>query len=631
MNFEDVAVVDFETDKINSRPEFPPKPVGVAIRWPGGNREYCAWGHPEKNNCDIATARAKVKDAYGCKSVVFHHGAFDMDVAECHLGLKPPNKWDDTLFLAFLKDPYTQELGLKPLAERDLKMPADDRDALKDWILANVRPGGRKCPPTKWGEHISKAPGNLVGKYAISDVDMTHGLFEAYYPEIRKRGMLDAYRREIKCAPITMEMERSGIRVHRKRLAQFQDVMEKFDADMVRGIAKKLRINPKDLKSEDNKKGFNLNSGDQLGEALLKAGKLDSVIKTATGKISTKIANLRSTCNDKDLLNMMSVHSVAEKYLSTFIRPWREQAAKSGGRILPKFNQTRGYNEGGGGARSGRFSSSDPNMQTVSSNVEDSQNKDTLLLFQDLLKKEYQYEFLGLRDFFIPDEDTVMICIDFNQQELRMLAHFEKGVLMRAYLENPDLDIHTYCQKLVKDAIGIEFPRKHIKITVFGIVYGMGVEKLAGRLEVDKDTAKKVKDGIITAVPGIKRLIKEMRYLADHDEPLVTWGGREYFCEEPRFDAKTGQWREYGYKMLNYLIQPSAADYTKQSMINVHERVSEARIALQVHDELVVMAPHRRYGPLIQEAMCDNELDVPMTTEAKYSTTTWARAAKLAA
>jgi DNA polymerase I-like protein with 3'-5' exonuclease and polymerase domains len=79
--------------------------------------------------------------------------------------------------------------------------------------------------------------------------------------------------------------------------------------------------------------------------------------------------------------------------------------------------------------------------------------------------------------------------------------------------------------------------------------------------------------------------------------------------------------------MLNYKIQPSAADCTKAGMINVRRDVPQVRIAIQVHDELVCMAPHKKYGPRIAAAMCDVKFRVPMLAEPKYSTTSWARAA----
>jgi len=619
----ETSTIDFETGRIDNRPQYPPKPVSAAIRWPSGEKEFLAWGHPEGNNCDIATARSKIKDAYQADRVLFHHGAFDMDVAECHLGLKPPKRYDDTLFQAFLLDPHAPELDLKGLAAKELDLPPEEQDNLRDWILENVK--GAK--PTKWGEHIDKAPAHIVKPYALGDVDRTYRLDKKMRPEVERRGMTEAYERELKCVPITLEMERSGVRIDVKRLKKATSVFEELDRDILRRIAKKLRLDPKAMKSDANPKGFNLNSGAQLADAMMRAGKLDRIARTPTGKVSTKIANLRDGCNDPLLLDLLAMRSVANKNLNSFMHPWLEQCEITGDRLLPKFNQVRGYDEGGGGARSGRYSSSDPNLQNISANVDESKNKEVLLKMQAFLKEEYDYQFIGLRDFIIPDENTVMICVDYDQQELRILAHFEEGVLMRAYLENPSLDVHEFCRGLVKDLTGLDFPRKAIKTVVFGLIYGMGVDKLAIGMDSDRKTAKLVRDGILDAVPGIRRLMKDLKRLANHDKPLRTWGGREYYCEEPKYSEKFKRWMTFEYKMLNYKIQPSAADVTKQGMINVKEQVPEARIAVQVHDELVAMAPHEKYGKRIARAMCDMKFNVPMTATAKTSRTSWARAA----
>lgn len=609
---EAITTVDFETEKIEKRPVYPPRPVGVAIQTPDRKSEYLAFGHPSGNNSTYADARKALHRA--CQGrVLFHNAAFDQDVLACSFGLAP-RRIEDTLYLGFLDNPHG-ELSLKPMAAHYLNMPPDEQEALRDWIIDNV-PGARR-KKMKWGEFISEAPGDIVAPYAIGDVERTRAVFDHLHPKIVKRGMLGAYEREIELTPLTMEMEHSGVRIDVPGLKNALRAFEELDAKLLKRIHRKLRVG----------KDFNLNSPKQLSEALLNAGKLDAIIKTKSGGVSTKVDSLNKTCNDKELLQLLSVHSVLEKYTSSFMRPWILQAEQTNGRLLPTFNQCRGRDEGGGGTRSGRYSSSDPNLQTVAANIEDSKNREVLLLMQDWLRKECNLDFVGLRDFFLPDEGSVMVCIDYNQQELRILAHFEQDVLMRAYLENPLLDIHTFCQQLVKKVTGIEFPRKYIKVTVFGIVYGMGVDKLAQQLGVETSVAKQVRDGIYAAIPGIRALQKELRRLADRDKPLRTWGGREYFCEEPRFDEKRRKWMSFEYKMLNYLIQPSAADCTKEGMRNVRIAVPDSRIAIQVHDELVCMAPSKAHGKRIAEAMCDIKMNVPMVAEPKYSTTTWARAA----
>ena len=612
------TVIDFETKKIESRPKYPPRPVGMAIREPStGRSEYLAFAHPSGNNCTFWEARRRYAEACARGPIIYHNAAFDIDVGEMAFGVKPAT-FHDTLYLGFLVDPYAQGLHLKVLADKHLGMPNTEQAELDAWILANIPEAKRR--KARLGEFIGECPGDIVEAYGMGDTDRTWGLYEHFYPEVKRRGMLPAYERELALTTTTMEMERSGVRVDMNRLKDGLFAFETLAEQVIRRIHRKLRVG----------KDFNLNSPKQLSEALIRMDKLDAIVRTAKGNVSTTVKVMRKTCNDPELLNLLSVYSVLDKYITSFMRPWIEQGEMTDGRILPTFNQVRGRSEeGGGGARSGRYSSSNPNLQNVATNAEESANAATLLMMRDWLKAQCSYEFIGLRDYILPDEDSVMICVDYNQQELRIFAHFEQDVLMRAYIADPTLDVHTFCQQLVKKVMGVEFPRKYIKVTVFGILYGMGVDKLAAQLEVSRKIAKQVRDGIYAAIPGIRKLQRLLRSLADRDKPLTTWGGREYFCEAPVYNKKTKSWMTFEYKMLNYLIQPSAADCTKQAMLNVREAVPQARIAIQVHDELVCMAPSHKYGPRIAEAMGRVKMRVPMYAEPKYSTASWARAKKL--
>lgn len=619
-----VSTVDFETEPIDVRPHYPPRPVSVAIREANGRNTFYSWGHPEGNNCHVETAREHLRDVYRSDRVLFHNSAFDLDVGEVHLSLRPPaHKVEDSLYLSFLKDPHEETIALKPLGEKYLDREPDERDELRDWILDHIPAAKKK--PTSWANYICQAPGTIVEPYALEDNELAYAIWDKFRPEIIERGMFPAYERELALTSTTLEMERSGVRVDMLRIREAIIVFTKFELAIRKKVAKRLKI------GEDfNEKGkpFNMGSPQQLSRALLAAGKLDAIVKTDAGNISTKISVLQDTCNDKKLVDMLAVHSVVKKYLTSFLHPWLEQAETTGGRILPTFNQVRGRTEdGGGGARSGRYSSSNPNLQNISANVEDSKNKIILELMQKWLRELYAYEFIGLRDFILADEDSILISVDYNQQELRLLAHFEEGSLAEAYKADPKLDVHSYIQNLIKKLTGVLYERKFIKIAVFGIIYGMGLDKLALMLGETKDTAKAVRDGVFKAVPGLRDIMDDLKRLARKDKPLVTWGGRQYFCEEPKFVKRFKKWMSFEYKMLNYKIQPSAADVTKQGMIQVRERLPQVRLAIQVHDELVCMAPNKKYGPRIAEAMCDMKFNVPMTAEAKYSTTSWARAA----
>lgn len=181
-----LIALDFESEAIDTRPKYPPRPVGLAIYADGDLPRYLAWGHPVQNNCNILEATdtlenilANVDDEY-----VFHNAPFDCSIIEEQLGLHVP--WErvhDTMLQAFLIDPFG-ELSLKPLAEQLLGEPPSEQEAVRDWL---VRSGICRANDKSWGAHISKAPGDLVGTYAIGDVRKTMKLYKYFKAEIERR------------------------------------------------------------------------------------------------------------------------------------------------------------------------------------------------------------------------------------------------------------------------------------------------------------------------------------------------------------------------------------------------------------------------------------------------------------
>ena len=164
------AVLDFESDAIEPRPHFPPRPVGLALLIEGNPPQYISWGHPSGNNGTEARAKALTATVMQqCDVLICHNAPFDLSIVEEKWGLTVPwDKVQDTMVMAFIDDPHG-ELSLKPLAEQHLGEPPTERDAVKDWLVSHG-----VCRDSKgWGAHIAKAPGTLVGEYAIGDVTRT--------------------------------------------------------------------------------------------------------------------------------------------------------------------------------------------------------------------------------------------------------------------------------------------------------------------------------------------------------------------------------------------------------------------------------------------------------------------------
>ena len=178
-----LIALDFESEAIENRPKYPPEPVGLAIMPDGGAGEYLAWGHPAENNCTRNEAWHRLKELLIEPSYefVFHNAPFDCSIIEEKMKLVVP--WDrihDTMLLAFLADPFG-ELSLKPLAEKLLGEPPTEQEAVRDWL---VRHNVCRANDKSWGAWISKAPGKLVGTYAIGDVERTLELYHYFMKEM---------------------------------------------------------------------------------------------------------------------------------------------------------------------------------------------------------------------------------------------------------------------------------------------------------------------------------------------------------------------------------------------------------------------------------------------------------------
>lgn len=653
MKMPSPTVVDFETMGIESRPDYPPVPVGVSIKPCGKKARYYAWGHLNgKNNSTKEQAIEALRKAYeNASGILCHHGKFDIDVAEVHMGLTVPpwQRLHDTTFLLFLDDPNQMQVGLKPAAERLLGQPPEEQDAVRDWLLENqpvegVKIGHSDKSKEPFGKYIAYAPPEIVGPYANGDCERTEALFKHLYPSIVARDMLGAYDRERRVMPVLLGMERQGVRVD---VAKLRTDISSYRETMVRvetWILKRIGV-PE----------FNIGSPDQLVEALTTAGLLDMgrVTFTATGKVSTAKGKLDNACSDKQLSSVLRYRAALHTCLSTFMVPWLAVAERSGGFVYTNWNQIKGD---GKGARTGRLSSN-PNFQNMPKEFDplfmewaliDATGKAEILIAKKLPKLPWKtLPRLPLcRGYIIPyEKGHVLIGRDFSQQEPRILAHFEDGPLMERYLEDPWTDMHEYAKEHLEATFKRPFARRPVKNVGLGIIYGQGVPSLAERNGWDIAETKQALDAILALYPGLEVLRKDMKYRARAKLPARTWGGREFMCEPPRIIKN--KFKTFDYKMINTLVQGSAADDTKEAMIRtmdhfleqlVHSKQTMAsfidrmvscpwKMLLQVHDELVISVPAADLV-LAQEWLRDMmesvEFDVKVLTEGSWSADNWA-------
>ncbi len=337
---------------------------------------------------------------------------------------------------------------------------------------------------------------------------------------------------------------------------------------------------------------------------------------TEKGNASVSAESL-ATVMPKKLAHEFEVRSQIAVCLQTFMRPWMAQASETGGTFHVKFNQVRGDYHGGSaiGARTGRLSCS-PNFQ----NVIRSDKDERVPRLRDYVGRG-QYALLGQRDA--------------SQQELRCLAHYEDGPFKEAYLRNPKQDAHALIRDLIEQTAGIALARPQVKIINFTTLYGGGVNKLAGELGVSKEEAQRFKASHAAALPGLPTLQKQLKQRALENAPIFTFGGRRYFCEPSK--VVDGRLRDFAYKLLNVLIQGSAADMMKATMVSYDSLgafAEENPILLQVHDDLLfgiadkknAKEVHRR----VREAFADLPgFSIPMLSDGKVGSVSWHRMKKI--
>lgn len=586
-----MITIDFETRGIAGNPiVYPPQAVGMAVLVDGHAPVYLGWGHGGKNNCTYQEAKNYYDRLIASgEPLLYHNGwSFDIPVELRWMGLREPHDWKrvhDTLYMLYLMDPYADTLSLKPSAERYLNLPPDSQDNLRQTVLRNA---GRDLGKDWMGYAWRYTSAYEMEEYAIDDVLKTRALYE----HLKDKVPSEPYDREREIAPILHRATVNGIRIDRQRLDsdlnRYEEVLEQCNS-MLRA---RLDSDIDELK------------GDALADALERAGLVDEWVVTPTGKRSTSKENLLSAINDKSVVDLLVYRSSIQTCLQTFMRPWLTKSTEDG-RVHPNWNAVRSTeNNRRKGTRTGRLSSDDPNFQNVPTEF-------NIVVPDGFPEPPY------MRIYCLPEEGHVWAKRDFSSQEFRIMAHFEDGTLCEAYRADPMLDPHSMGRGFILEATGIDYPRKDVKITGFSIIYGSGVPGLSSQLGRPPHEAAHIRAAYFQAFPGAKQLISDVQAVGRSGSPITTWGGRKYYVEPPKLVQ--GRMRTFEYKLLNYLIQGSAADQTKQTIIDWDKERDLSTVFLAtVHDEINISVPEGIVKPemvTLRRCMHRDYFDVPMRSE----------------
>lgn len=343
---------------------------------------------------------------------------------------------------------------------------------------------------------------------------------------------------------------------------------------------------------------FNINSPKQLGVVLFDNLKLPVIKKTKTG-YSTAADVLEKLANEHEIIPKLLLYRQLGKLQSTYIEGLLKVVDKDTHKIHTRFNQAL--------TQTGRLSSIEPNLQNIPIRLEEGRK---------------------IRQAFVPaKKDWIMFSADYSQIELRVLAHIAKDErLVAAFKEG--LDIHTQTAMDVfhvdKDEV-TDNMRRQAKAVNFGIVYGISDYGLSQNLGITRKEAKQFIERYFVSYPDVKAYMENIVQEAKHQGYVTTLMNRRRYL--PDITSRNFNQRSFAERTaMNTPIQGSAADVIKKAMIDLHEKLKEekleARMLLQVHDELIIEAPKEELDQLIEivPAIMEYtvELNVPLKVDYSY-------------
>ena len=554
--------------------------VGIAVAVEGWSGYY-SFGHKEGNFFDEAVVMRWIKEVCALPNVkLFHNAMYDVCWLKAY-GVKINGHIVDTMVMASLVDENRLWYSLNSLSI-DYLGQVKDETALR----AAADKAGIDAKSEMW-----KLPAMYVGSYAEKDAELTLALFKKLSVEIKTQDLTKVFDLETQLFPCLIDMKFKGVRVDVEAAHKLKQQLASQEESLLLEVKKETGLEPQIWAARSIAKVF-----DKL--------KLDYEV-TAKTKAPSFTKNFLQE-HKHPIVNKIAKAREINKAHTTFIDTIIKYQHK--GRIHADINPIRGDS---GGTVTGRFSYSNPNLQQIPA-----RNKQ-----------------LGpmIRSLFIPENNHKWGCFDYSQQEPRLVVHYaatkfkgdEEVTEIVERFQNNTVDFH----QTVADMANIS--RTQAKTINLGLFYGMGKAKLQAELGLStKDEATKLFNKYHDSVPFVKDLMDAISRDGSAFGYIKTFGGRKcrfnkweiaewnngkftapmskadaeaaYFEKYPKA-TKANIRRAFTYKALNKLIQGSAADMTKQSMLDLYREGIVPHI--QIHDELDISVESEEQAKKIIEIM----------------------------
>jgi DNA polymerase-1 len=553
--------------------------VSLSFSVAEGEGYYIPVGHQEGDqlpqNHALKALRPILTDPQRPK--VAHNASYDVGVLD-RFGIPVEGLLWDTMIAEWLINPVT-EIGLKSVVFRRL--------GIQMTPISDLIGSGSK--------QITMAQVSIdqAAPYAAADADLTLRLVPLQEVDLEKVNAQQLFESvEMPLVPVIVAMERTGIALDKQQLNQMATELEETLAQ----LEDKINAYIGDT--------ININSPQQLSHALFDTLQLPTqgVRKTKSGYHSTAASILERLKGEHPIIELILEHREISKLLGTYIQTLPDLVNSHTGRIHTSFNQA--------GTVTGRLSSSQPNLQNIPMRSERGRK---------------------IRRAFVAKEGWRLLAADYSQIELRVLAHLcQDPALIEAFQR--DMDIHATTAAAVY-GVGIDniSPAQRIfaKRVNFGLLYGMSTFRLARETGMPRAEADRFVENYFDRFPGVEKYLEETKHQAlerGYVETLM--GRRRYFPilrDETSSRTTAIQKAAAEREAINMPVQGTAADIMKVAMVRVYDALItgdyQARLLLQVHDELVLEVPEQELEhitALLREQMCNAlELIVPLKVDVK--------------
>ena len=564
----DTVAIDTETtglDYIDS------ELVGISISFNAGEGFYIPIKHNDESIIqlpleDVINELKPLLESSE-KKIIGQNIKFDKNILMKY-GLKIASIKNDTMMMSYVLDASATRHNLDALASYYL--------GYKTSTYEDVAGKGAKQIS------FDDVPIDIATNYAAEDADITLRLYEELSPKLKNIESLNKLNEEIEIPLIEVlsDMERNGAILNAKVLnAQSKDLEERI-----------IRLENKAYKLAGEE--FNLGSTKQLREIFFDKLNYRVIKKTPGGQPSTDEKVLVELAEEYELPKVLLEHRTLSKLKSTYTDKLPNQISSLSGKVHTSFHQAV--------TTTGRLSSSDPNLQNIPIRTEDGRR---------------------IRQAFEPSNGNKFISADYSQIELRVMAHLSKDPgLLSAFQEGEDVHSKTASEVF---NVGIEDVssdlRRNAKAINFGLIYGISAFGLGKQLGITRNLAAEYMAMYFEKCPGVKQYMESTKESASQNGYVETLFGRRLYLTE--INANNTLRRQASERAaINAPVQGTAADIMKIAMIRMYQALekekSEARIILQVHDELILDTPEKEIDRVIElttEAMKEATLlDVPL-------------------